>query len=132
MIADHGDGPHREYTGSRRAREIVAGGFRRAAGGPLVRRAAGHRCALRAVGAEALGSDVDRRSLQAAAINAEINQLQPRWFVSDLMKQVPRARFEVVTFNAPLLKAQLANPDPAAPSSYYTSDRGEPLALEFF
>jgi SAM-dependent methyltransferase len=83
-------------------------------------------------GADALGSDVDRRSLQAAAINAEINDLRPRWFVSDLMKQVPRARFDVVTFNSPLLKAQLANPDPAAPSTYYLSERGEPLALEFF
>jgi len=83
-------------------------------------------------GADALGSDVDRRSLQAAAINAEINGRKARWFVSDLMKQVPRARFDLVTFNAPLLKAQLANPDPAAPSSYYVSERGEELALEFF
>jgi release factor glutamine methyltransferase len=83
-------------------------------------------------GADALGSDIDRRSLAAAQINAELNALQPRWFVSDLMKQVPTARFDLVTFNAPLLRAPLANADPAAPSSYYTSERGEPLALEFF
>jgi SAM-dependent methyltransferase len=82
-------------------------------------------------GADALGSDIDRRSLEAAALNASINDLAPRWFVSDLMKQVPSARFDVITFNAPLLKAQLANSDPAAPSSYYLSDRGEALALEF-
>jgi SAM-dependent methyltransferase len=83
-------------------------------------------------GAEAIGSDVDRRSLEAAAFNASLNQLEPGLFVSDLMKQVPSARFDLITFNAPLLRAQLANSDPAAPSSYYTSDRGDDLALEFF
>jgi SAM-dependent methyltransferase len=82
-------------------------------------------------GAGVLGSDIDRRSLEAAAFNAALNGLQPRWFVSDLMKQVPSARFSRITFNAPLLRAQLTVSDPAAPSSYYTSERGEPLALEF-
>ncbi len=83
-------------------------------------------------GAQALGSDVDRRSLEAAAFNAALNDLDARWFVSDLMKSVPSSRFDLITFNAPLLRAALANSDPAAPSSYYASERGESLALEFF
>jgi SAM-dependent methyltransferase len=85
----------------------------------------------RRAGADAMGSDVDRRALEAAALNAALNDLQPRWFVSDLMKQVPSAQFDFISFNAPLARAPLANADPAAPSTYYTSERGESLTLEF-
>ena len=48
------------------------------------------------------------------------------------MKQVPSGRFQLITFNAPLLRAPLANSDPAAASSYYTQGRGESLARDFF
>jgi SAM-dependent methyltransferase len=82
-------------------------------------------------GARAIGSDLDRRSLAMARCNAALNGLEAEFVESDLLRGVPPGPYALVTFNAPLLRAAVATSDPAAPSSYYTSDRGDALALEF-
>jgi SAM-dependent methyltransferase len=85
-------------------------------------------------GARVVGSDVDERALATARLNAGLNGLPASFVAADLFDGVGDDRFDVVTFNAPLLRAPLfgdGESGHAAPARYLVSPRGEALALEF-
>jgi SAM-dependent methyltransferase len=82
-------------------------------------------------GARVIGSDVDARALDFARTNAALNGLDVPFVEADLLAAAGGARYELVTFNAPLLRAPLATSDARAPARYVQSERGEALALEF-
>jgi methylase of polypeptide subunit release factors len=81
-------------------------------------------------GARAEGSDLDARALAAARLNAELNGLSARFREADLLAGAD-GRYQLITFNAPLLRAAMVESDPAASSRYYAAPRGEELALAF-
>ncbi len=88
-------------------------------------------CAARR-GARVLGGDVDLRALEFARSSAALSGAGEVEFVaSDLFSAATGDRFDLVTFNAPLLRAAIASSDPHAPARYAQSPRGEALALDF-
>jgi SAM-dependent methyltransferase len=81
-------------------------------------------------GAAVLGSDVDEEIVSWARLNAAINGVEARFVVGDLLAAAPaEARFDVVAFNAPMLRSTVPMAD-AAPR-YVWSPRGEALAAAF-
>ena len=87
-------------------------------------------CALVAAqrGARVVGTDVDRRALAFADLNARLNAVEITLLEGDLFAGVV-GRFEVVAFNAPLVVAEMAG-DRTAPL-YLRSPRGEALVVDF-
>lgn len=79
-------------------------------------------------GARVVGTDVDRRALGYAQLNAHLNGVELSLLEGDLFAGVV-GRFDVVAFNAPLVRAELAG-DRAAPL-YLSSPRGEALLVDF-
>lgn len=79
-------------------------------------------------GARVVGTDVDPRALAFATVNAFLNDVSAVFLEGDLFAGTGEP-FDVVTFNAPLVRAALAGE--AAPL-YLLSPRGESLATDFF
>jgi SAM-dependent methyltransferase len=81
-------------------------------------------------GAVVLASDVDAELVGWTRLNAELHGLEVACAVGDLLAAAPaEARFDIIVFNAPLLRAPLAVADAA--TRYVSSPRGEALALAF-
>jgi SAM-dependent methyltransferase len=80
-------------------------------------------------GARVVGGDVHREALALARMNAALAGLDISFVESDLFAGV-RGDFDLILFNAPLMRAPLAE-SADAPSRYTQSARGEQLALAF-
>ena len=82
-------------------------------------------------GASVLGSDVDGTLVEWARLNAALNGVDVALATGDLLAAAPPgARFVVILFNAPLLRAPLASAAGEAPR-YSSAAGGEALALAF-
>ncbi len=79
-------------------------------------------------GARVLGSDVDGELVEWARLNAALNGVAAEFAVGDLCAADARI-FDVVAFNAPLLRAPLAVADDGP--RYTSTPEGEALALRF-
>ncbi len=79
-------------------------------------------------GARVVGTDIDRRAVEMAVVNALLNDVRAVFLEGDLFAGVDD-RFEVVCFNAPLARAELAIAGGAPLYSY--SPRGEKLIVDF-
>jgi SAM-dependent methyltransferase len=80
-------------------------------------------------GARVVGGDVHREALAHARRNAALAGLDISFVESDLFANVS-GDFDLIVFNAPLMRAPLAQSGDA-PSRYVQSSRGEELALAF-
>ena len=80
-------------------------------------------------GARVLGSDVDGAIVEWARLNAALNEVETTFVVGDLLA-ANQEIFDVVAFNAPLLRAPLAVAAGDEPR-YSASPEGEALALRF-
>ncbi|HUS68761.1 MAG TPA: methyltransferase [Kofleriaceae bacterium] len=85
--------------------------------------------AAAAAGGDAVGGDIDREVLAFARLNAALNGSSARFVESDLF-EAAEGRYDLVTFNAPLLRAPLATSG-EEPSRYATTPEGDRLALRF-
>ena len=81
-------------------------------------------------GARVLASDVDGELVEWARLNAALNDVEVELAVGDLLAPGGERDFDVVAFNAPLLRAPLAVAAGEAPR-YSASPEGEALALRF-
>ena len=79
-------------------------------------------------GARVFGSDVDAGLVEWARLNAALNRVEVELGVGDLLVADARV-FDVVAFNAPLLRAPLAVADDGP--RYTSTPEGEALALRF-
>ncbi len=81
-------------------------------------------------GARVLASDVDGELVGWARLNAALNGVDVECAVGDLLAPGAERAFDVVVFNAPLVRAPLAVAAGAEPR-YSASPEGEALALRF-
>ena len=85
-------------------------------------------------GAQVVGGDVDRRALTAAAVNralASVEESRCRFIEADLYDGLPSEPHELVTFNAPLVRVEMATADPGASARYVSAPGAEGLVLRF-
>gem|GEM_PF-4168916 len=85
-------------------------------------------------GAVVVGGDVDRRALDAAAVNralSGIDDARCRFVEADVYDGLPSGPFDLITFNAPLLRVEMATADAGASARYASAPGAEALVLRF-